>query len=43
MPPNEALVYAKKEIEHAPPVIEDPDLYIPLFKNVSVFKRYLII
>ncbi|KAF7810084.1 putative glycosyltransferase [Senna tora] len=39
MPPNEALVYAKKEIEHAPTVMEDPDLYIPLFRNISVFKR----
>ncbi|XP_040367659.1 probable glycosyltransferase At5g03795 [Rosa chinensis] len=37
--PNEALVYAKKEIDHAPEVIDDPDLYAPLFRNMSVFKR----
>ncbi|XP_050265167.1 probable glycosyltransferase At5g03795 [Quercus robur] len=37
--PNEALVYAKKEIEHAPMVVDDPDLFTPLFQNVSVFKR----
>ncbi|MED6174962.1 hypothetical protein PIB30_073969 [Stylosanthes scabra] len=37
--PNEALVYAKKEIDNAPSVNEDPDLYAPLFRNVSVFKR----
>lgn len=40
LPPNEALLYAKKEIEHAPPMVDDdPDLFSPLFKNVSVFKR----
>ncbi|KAK4260365.1 hypothetical protein QN277_003491 [Acacia crassicarpa] len=39
MPPSEALVYAKKEIEHAPQVVEDSDLYSPLFRNISVFKR----
>eukprot|EP00262_Sarcandra_glabra_P014371 TRINITY_DN4200_c1_g1_i1.p1 TRINITY_DN4200_c1_g1~~TRINITY_DN4200_c1_g1_i1.p1 ORF type:complete len:602 (-),score=89.69 TRINITY_DN4200_c1_g1_i1:402-2207(-) len=37
--PDEALVYAKKEIEHAPIVTDDGDLYAPLFRNVSVFKR----
>ncbi|XP_008238441.1 PREDICTED: probable glycosyltransferase At5g03795 [Prunus mume] len=38
--PKEALVYAKKEVEHAPAVMEDdPDLYAPIFRNVSVFKR----
>ncbi|XP_058764505.1 probable glycosyltransferase At5g03795 [Vicia villosa] len=37
--PTEALVYAKKEIEHAPLVNEDPNLYAPLFTNISVFKR----
>ncbi|XP_040367478.1 probable glycosyltransferase At5g03795 [Rosa chinensis] len=31
--------YAKKEIDHAPEVIDDPDLYAPLFRNMSVFKR----
>ncbi|KAM7531083.1 hypothetical protein LguiB_034493 [Lonicera macranthoides] len=37
--PEEGLVYAKKEIEKASAVIDDPDLYAPLFRNVSVFKR----
>ncbi|KAJ7944728.1 Exostosin-like [Quillaja saponaria] len=39
LPPKEALLYAKKEIEHAPLVTDDPDLYAPLFRNVSLFKR----
>ncbi|XP_050871456.1 probable glycosyltransferase At5g25310 [Lathyrus oleraceus] len=39
LPPTEALVYAKEEIDHAPFVNEDPNLYAPLFKNISVFKR----
>jgi hypothetical protein len=38
--PTEALVYARKEIDHATFVNEDPNLYAPLFRNVSVFKRY---
>ncbi|OMO52524.1 Exostosin-like protein [Corchorus olitorius] len=42
--PDEALLYAKKEIEHAPPLDdddeeEDPFLYAPIFRNVSVFQR----
>ena len=37
--PDEALVYAKKEIGSAPLVSDDPDLHAPLFRNVSVFKR----
>ncbi|KAJ4712713.1 Exostosin-like [Melia azedarach] len=37
--PIEALVFAKKEIEHAPIITEHPELYAPLFQNVSVFKR----
>lgn len=41
LPPNEALVYAKKEIEHTPVVVDDPDLFAPLFQNVSVFRRYM--
>jgi len=41
LPPNEALVLAKREIDHAPSVNEDPDLYAPIFRNISVFKRYL--
>uniref|UniRef100_A0A0E0JLL6 Exostosin GT47 domain-containing protein n=1 Tax=Oryza punctata TaxID=4537 RepID=A0A0E0JLL6_ORYPU len=39
MAPEEALRYAKKEIMAAEPVIDDPDLYSPLFKNISQFKR----
>ncbi|OAY80119.1 putative glycosyltransferase [Ananas comosus] len=39
MSPDEALAYAKKEIENAPLVVDDPDLYAPLFRNVSAFKR----
>ncbi|KAL9671324.1 hypothetical protein QQ045_008892 [Rhodiola kirilowii] len=37
--PKEAYVYAHKELEHAPLVTDDPDLYSPLFWNVSLFKR----
>ncbi|KAK2983010.1 hypothetical protein RJ640_012885 [Escallonia rubra] len=36
---DEALIYAKKEIESASLVTSDPDLYAPLFRNLSVFKR----
>ncbi|TVU02518.1 hypothetical protein EJB05_51928, partial [Eragrostis curvula] len=39
MAPEEALRYAKKEIRDAEPVPDDPDLYAPLFRNVSQFKR----
>lgn len=37
--PDKALLYAKNEIVKASIVIDDPDLYAPLFRNVSVFKR----
>lgn len=37
--PDEALLYAKKEIEKASIVTNDPDLHAPLFHNVSSFKR----
>lgn len=40
MSADDALKYAIKEIQNAPEIVEDPDLYAPLFKNVSVFKRY---
>ncbi|XWS38600.1 hypothetical protein CRYUN_Cryun19dG0144900 [Craigia yunnanensis] len=38
---DEALLYAKKEIEHAPLVDNDDDsyLYAPVFRNVSIFQR----
>lgn len=39
LPPDEALLYAKREIENAPLVINDTDLYAPLFRNLSSFKR----
>ncbi|CAJ1943322.1 unnamed protein product [Sphenostylis stenocarpa] len=41
LPPNEALVLAKREIDRAPSVNEDPYLYAPIFRNVSVFQREL--
>lgn len=37
--PDEALAYAKREIENAPLVTDDQELYTPLFRNISVFKR----
>lgn len=40
LPPHEALVYAKREIEHAPAVDDDPYLYAPVFRNISIFIRY---
>ncbi|XP_038987629.1 probable glycosyltransferase At5g03795 [Phoenix dactylifera] len=39
MSPDEQLRYAKMEIENAPLVVDDPELFAPLFRNVSVFKR----
>ncbi|KAJ1282916.1 hypothetical protein BS78_03G088000 [Paspalum vaginatum] len=36
---DEELIYAKKEINSAPLALDDPDLYAPLFRNVSIFKR----
>ncbi|KAF7131495.1 hypothetical protein RHSIM_Rhsim09G0172600 [Rhododendron simsii] len=40
---DEALVYAKKKIGNISSVIDDPDpdLYAPLFRNVSIFQRYM--
>ncbi|XXG43056.1 hypothetical protein AAC387_Pa01g3180 [Persea americana] len=37
--PDQELLYAKKEIESAPIVTNDPDLHAPIFRNVSAFKR----
>ncbi|XP_031502750.1 probable glycosyltransferase At5g03795 [Nymphaea colorata] len=37
--PDQALLYAKNEIKNAPAVRDDPDLYPPIFRDVSVFKR----
>ncbi|CAN6460881.1 unnamed protein product [Victoria cruziana] len=39
MPPEQALLYAKHEIQNAPIVTDDPDLHPPIFRNVSTFKR----
>jgi len=36
---DEELIYAKKEITNTPLTSDDPDLYAPLFRNVSIFKR----
>ncbi|PSS11547.1 Glycosyltransferase [Actinidia chinensis var. chinensis] len=38
---DESLVYAKKEMENISSVTDDPDpeLYAPLFRNVSTFQR----
>ncbi|XLT80921.1 hypothetical protein HN873_002674 [Arachis hypogaea] len=41
LPPHEALMYAKKEINNAPLVNEDPDLNASLFRNISVFESWL--
>lgn len=37
---SKALMFAKNEIQRAPVLVEDPELYAPVFQNVSVFKRY---
>ncbi|KAF5729831.1 exostosin family protein [Tripterygium wilfordii] len=39
LPPDEALLYARKEIELASEVKDDPYLYPPIFRNISLFKR----
>ncbi|CAA0395513.1 unnamed protein product [Arabidopsis thaliana] len=39
LPPKKALTYAKLEIQRSPEVINDTDLFAPLFRNLSVFKR----
>ncbi|KAL0372999.1 UNVERIFIED_CONTAM: putative glycosyltransferase [Sesamum calycinum] len=38
--PNEALAFIKRDIDNAPLVSnDDPELYEPLFRNISTFKR----
>ncbi|KAL9167205.1 hypothetical protein ABFS82_05G080000 [Erythranthe guttata] len=38
--PNEVLIFVKRDIENAPQDInDDPELYAPLFRNISTFKR----
>ncbi|KAG0455419.1 hypothetical protein HPP92_024711 [Vanilla planifolia] len=39
LPPDEAMLYAKREIEHAPLITDDPDVYAPAFWNLSAFRR----
>lgn len=39
LPPDEALLFAKREIQNVSTVTDDPELYASLFHNVSVFKR----
>ncbi|KAG5014676.1 hypothetical protein JHK85_020812 [Glycine max] len=34
------ILAARSEIEHAPIVTHDKELYAPLFRKVSMFKRY---
>lgn len=36
---DQQLIYAKGEISRAPVIYDDPNLFAPLFLNVSVFKR----
>lgn len=36
---DQEILAAKKQIENAPFVKNDPELYAPVFRNVSVFKR----
>ncbi|XP_034680976.1 probable glycosyltransferase At5g03795 isoform X3 [Vitis riparia] len=38
LPPDEALLFAKREIQNVSTVTDDPELYASLFHNVSVFK-----
>ncbi|XP_010434775.1 PREDICTED: probable glycosyltransferase At5g03795 [Camelina sativa] len=38
-PPKKALAYAKLEIQSAPEIVNDTDLFAPVFRNLSVFKR----
>ncbi|KAL8552784.1 hypothetical protein ACS0TY_001460 [Phlomoides rotata] len=38
--PDDALAFAKREIQDTPVANDnDPELYVPLFRNVSTFKR----
>jgi hypothetical protein len=37
---DQELLQARSEIENAPIVKNDPQLYGPIYHNVSMFKRY---
>ncbi|XP_013620161.1 PREDICTED: probable glycosyltransferase At5g03795 [Brassica oleracea var. oleracea] len=39
LPPKEALAFAKLEIQRAPEVENDTELFAPVFRNLSIFKR----
>ncbi|CAN6988216.1 hypothetical protein IGI04_001874 [Brassica rapa subsp. trilocularis] len=39
LPPKEALAFAKLEIQRAPEVVNDTELFAPVFRNLSIFKR----
>ncbi|KAL9246855.1 hypothetical protein vseg_020342 [Gypsophila vaccaria] len=39
LPPKEALLYAKRELNKAEISAEDTDLYAPIFRNVTLFQR----
>ena len=39
LPPKEALAFAKLEIQRAPQVVNDTELFAPVFRNLSIFKR----
>ncbi|XP_010542216.1 PREDICTED: probable glycosyltransferase At5g25310 [Tarenaya hassleriana] len=39
LPPEKALACARRQIQHAPAIANDTDLYAPVFRNLSVFKR----
>lgn len=42
LPPKEALAFAKLEIQRAPEVVNDTELFAPVFRNLSIFKRYIL-
>ena len=39
LPPKEALAFVKLEIQRAPEVVNDTELFAPVFSNLSIFKR----
>ncbi|KAL8136640.1 hypothetical protein V2J09_002641 [Rumex salicifolius] len=40
LPPDEGLMYAKKELQHAPLIANDSELYGPIFRNL-ILKVYI--
>lgn len=45
MSTDQDLVNAKIKIDHIPyeGLLDDPDLYAPVFRNVSLFKRLILL